>query len=362
MKRTCTKATSWLLCLTTAWSTATNLGALAQSADSSPRLQGKATASPKFAAAQPELDTPPTPKAKPFTLGASQVFVKGSAEDEAQQNALKADTNFSTDPGSKPPLSGSTNCNRFNLQASATMRLLSKYNVQLLVDRSNSMGQKDCPGGLSRWEWCGEQAASLAQTISPLVPQGLTIVPFASEYDVFDHANAQNIVSLFNTMHLQLGTRLYEPLAEQFDTYFADHTPNKKPLLVVVITDGMPVPKMIEPGLVRKELVATSNRQKNANEVTVIFCQIGCQDAEGQAYLEDLDQHLADYGARYDIVHTIPFEELQEAGLGPALATSLVKYAPPVQAPAEPARLAHRSLATVQATVHVARLPRGGAR
>jgi hypothetical protein len=361
MKRPCIKATSWFLCLTTAWS-ATQLGVAAQSSDTTDSLKGNATTQVKFAAAKAQLDTTPSPKIKPFTLGASQVFVQSGAQTDAQGNPLKADTNFTLDPMGRPPLATGANCNRFSLQASEAMHLLAKYNVELLVDRSCSMGTRDCPGGLSRWEWCGQQAASLAQAISPLVPQGLTIVPFATEYDVFDNASAQNIESLFNTMHLQSGTRLYEPMAEQFDTYFANHAANKKPLLVVVITDGVPVPK-IEPVLVRMELVAASNRQKRPQEVTVIFCQIGDQDAKGQAYLQDLDQNLGQYGARYDIVHTITFDNLQQNGLGPALASSLQKYAPAPEP--EPVKSAHgqiaKSHAASGAPAHANRLARGSA-
>jgi len=360
MKRPCIKAVFWILGLTMAWST--QLGVAAQEPDSTNALSGKVTAKVKFAAAKPQLDTTPTPKIKPFTLGASQVFVQTGAQTDAQGNPLRADTRFTTDPLGNPSLSSGVNCNRFNLQASESMRLLAKYNVELLVDRSCSMGTRDCPGGLSRWEWCGEQASSLAQAISPLVPKGLTIVPFATEYDVFANANAQNIVTLFNTMHLQSGTRLYEPMAEQFDTYFANHAANKKPLLVVVITDGVPVPK-IEPVLVRQELVAASNRQKSPHEVTVIFCQIGDQDAKGQAYLEDLDQNLGQYGAREDIVHTITFENLQQQGLGAALAASLRQYAPPPEP--EPAIAAHRQIAKARPSgpgaVHGTRLARGSA-
>jgi len=346
MKRPFLKATSSILCLTTAWSA--QVGVWAQG-DSTGGGSEQFSTQPKFAAAKALLDTTPTPKLKPFTLGASEITVRTGAQDDSlrsgaganQGDPLRADSNFTIDPFNRPLTSG-VNSNRFNLSACQIVRLLSRYNVELLVDRSQSMNKRDCPGGLSRWQWCGEQAAGLARTISPLVPQGLTIVPFATEYDVFDHATADNIAELFNTMQLQFGTRLYEPMAEQFDTYFANHAPSKKPLLVVVITDGVPVPK-IEPVLVRKELVDASNRSK-PHEVTVIFCQIGAQDAEGQAYLQDLDQNLGQYGARNNIVHTINFDELQQYGLGPALAQSLQKYAPVPQPEPAAVQVAHKAV------------------
>ncbi len=296
MKRPCLKVTSSLLCLTTAWSAQVGVWAQGNGAD-------QVSTQPKFAAAKAVLDTTPTPRLKPFTLGASEVTVKTQAQDDSlksgaaagQDDPLKADSNFTLDPFNRPLTSG-VNTNRFNLNACQIQRLLSRYNVELLVDRSQSMNKRDCPGGLSRWQWCGEQAAGLAKTISPLVPQGLTIVPFATEYDVFDHATADNIAELFNTMRLQFGTRLYEPMAEQFDTYFANHTPGKKPLLVVVITDGCHGYK-VEPAPCCRNFRQTPAIVTKFTEA-VIFCVRLRPRASPEQYSADLDQTWASCGAR----------------------------------------------------------------
>src|SRR5262249_35200025 len=42
-------------------------------------------------------------------------------------------------------------------------------------------------------------------------------------------------------------------------------------------------------------------------------------DMVGQRYLSDLGTNLRSYGARYQFVHTVPFQELQQEGLGAAL-------------------------------------------
>jgi hypothetical protein len=270
----------------------------------------------------PQKDNRPT---KPFTLNAEQKFFM-------PDNQLVAEK--ASSDNSKPL---SANSNRFALEARQNFKVLANYNVELVVDRSMSMKALDCPDGLSRWGWCGEQAAELAKALTPYTPNGLTIVPFATEYDVFEHATAQNIDYMFNNVQLQSGTRLFEPLAERFDNYFSHYKPGTKPLLIVVVTDGMPVPK-IEPLLVKNELIQTSQKMKSPGQVTVIFCQIGGKDRAGIAYLQDLDENLVNDGARYHFVHTVSFDELQEAGLGPALAASINQYAPaeviPVAKPA----------------------------
>jgi hypothetical protein len=249
---------------------------------------------------------------KPYALGAEQRVNK--------QDLLKAETNAKTDKNLK---SANISNNRFNLSASRTS--LADYRVELLIDRSQSMRTQDCPNGQTRWNWIGAQAASLASSIAPLVPNGLTIVPFATEYDVFEHATARNINNIFADVKLQYGTRLYEPLAERLDRYFMHRQPDGKPLLIVVVTDGLPSPKF-EPEMVRNELVAASRRMNSPNDVTVVFCQIGDDDPKGAAYLSSLDTDLTSAGARYHFVHTISFSQLASAGLAPTLTGAIKQY------------------------------------
>lgn len=40
---------------------------------------------------------------------------------------------------------------------------LSKYDIELLLDKSGSMSTTDCPGGKSRWEYAKEQTEGLAR-------------------------------------------------------------------------------------------------------------------------------------------------------------------------------------------------------
>jgi hypothetical protein len=297
----------------------------------------KGQLTPMLASIKPKADVPPP--AKPFTLNAEQFDMQtdqnklnASADKNGKKpftlNAQQQGGHLLGETGAKTdrlPRPLSTDTGRFNLQAQNT-RLLSQYNVELLVDRSMSMHHPDCPGGMSRWFWCGQQAADLAKSLDPLVPSGMTIVPFATQYFVFEHASARHISTLFNSVGLQFGTRLYEPLTERLDNYFAHCTPSTKPLLLVVITDGVPVPRF-EPTMVKNELIEASRRMTSPNQVTVIFCQIGGDDRNGQRYLTDLDQNLVSQGARYHFVHTIQFSDLQMVGLGTALAYTIRHYA-----------------------------------
>jgi len=205
------------------------------------------------------------------------------------------------------------------------IKILSNYQMQIIMDRSLSMQAKDCPGGLSRWDWCGVQATSIAKALEPYVPSGLTLIPFNAGFDVFDKASPKQIVEVFNDHSFILGTRLCEPLTFVIDKYFEQHKPGDKPLLLVVITDGEPWP-VPEPEQCKQELISASQRMSDKEQIAVVFMQIGGNDQHGRDYLVDLDTGLVAAGAKYPFVHTRTFEELTQIGLAQALIETVEKY------------------------------------
>lgn len=215
-----------------------------------------------------------------------------------------------------PPLSGAVN----------KIQLLADYDIELILDSSMSMRQADCPGGLSRWTWCGVQAGQLARQLAPFVRKGFTITTFAGDYDVYENATPGNITYLFQNTRLSMGTRMAEPLQDRLGAYFNKRAPGSKPLLVAVISDGVPVPAY-EPRMVAEVLIAASKRMKNPNEVIVVFFQIGSSNFKGRQFLYDLDNRLVRYGARYDLVRNVPFEQVVQVGLAQALVDSIRDFA-----------------------------------
>ena len=100
------------------------------------------------------------------------------------------------------------------------MRLLANYQIELIVDRSLSMRRRDCPGRLSRWNWCGAQAEELARALYPFAPNGLTITAFAWRYDIYESVSTSLLANIFHHPNFALGTRLAEPLTDRLDSFF----------------------------------------------------------------------------------------------------------------------------------------------
>ncbi|MBX9690211.1 MAG: VWA domain-containing protein [Candidatus Obscuribacterales bacterium] len=211
------------------------------------------------------------------------------------------------------------------LNASAA-KSLADFELELIVDESSSMLRRDCPGDLSRWEWCGEQLSDLSRQLSPYVQQGFTLVTFSSDYEVLKNATPEDLVERFNKHLLDVGTRLSLPLNSRLKHYFETKNSSSKPLLIVVITDGMPHPRT-EPALVIDSIIDASKRVKNERELTIAVFQIGHDNPDGKSFVKEIDEQLVSRGANHDIVKSLPFEELERVGLVNALVSMVRNFA-----------------------------------
>jgi hypothetical protein len=203
---------------------------------------------------------------------------------------------------------------------------LANYDIELIVDESMSMRRMDCPGGLSRWNWCGMQAGQLAKQLAPFVRNGFTLTTFAGDYNVYNNSTPENVTHLFQNPMFSLGTRMAEPLADRLNTFFSHRAASGKPLLIAVITDGCPAPKR-EPMMVADVLINATRKMRDARDVTVVFFQIGGADFKGQRFLSYLDNQLVADGARFDIVKNVPMERLEQIGLAQSLVDSIQDFA-----------------------------------
>ncbi len=280
---------------------------------------------------------------QPYRLGATRVRVKLEEEQPAQVPAVAP--SFRQEIPRPDRLTGSLTGDAIRMyggnpaldvfqqnplilrgRTQTGVRLLSDYDVELIVDSSQSMRRMDCPGGLSRWDWCGVQAKDLGRQLHPYVPRGLTITAFARYFEVYRNATPENVADLFANPNFRSGTRLAEALTFRLNEFFLHRSPNSKPLLIAVITDGVPRPQE-EPEMVANSIINASKLMKNPREVKIVFFQIGARAKFGQAFLKYLDNGLVKNGARYDFVTSVPFEHLTQVGLAQALIESIEQFA-----------------------------------
>lgn len=202
------------------------------------------------------------------------------------------------------------------IAAPAKIEDLAAYDVVILIDSSGSMDIPDCPGDISRWKWCQEQTTKLAHDLSPFKPGGFTMVVFASSFRVYNDVTLEKVGAIFRENTPYGGTRTYQAMKSQIDAFMARRVAwvPKKPLLMVVITDGAPE----EPEHVRRLIIDTTHQLSQPTDARITFLQIGW-DLLGGPLLRELDTQLVAAGARADIVNLIDFSQVQHLGIERAL-------------------------------------------
>ena len=203
---------------------------------------------------------------------------------------------------------------QFQMNA-ADLSKLAEHHVVIIVDRSASMNSRDCPGDLTRWEWCCRQASNLARELSRISSDGICVVPFNGSFQIFDHQNAADVVRIFDELHPSGQTKLAPPLRSQLVTQLARQWGGGKarPLLIAVITDG----NVKDAPAVRKAIGETMAKLHSQQEIKIVFLRVGDDDRTNDC--------LFDYatGAPFRIVESARFEDVVYFGLGKRLAQAL---------------------------------------
>lgn len=200
------------------------------------------------------------------------------------------------------------------------LAVLSKYDVVIVLDKSGSMDERDCPGGMSRWDWCRDQMMSLTAQIGLVFKNGITVALYSSDFEIFKNVNLDYVTRIFGENGPSGGTYTGKVMDAVFDDYFARKAsnPSTRKLLVQVVTDGDPSDK----GALIAAISRASQMINSQGEITVNFLQIGHEEA-GARTLAKLDSDMASEGARFDIVRVEPFAVVEHEGLPRALADAI---------------------------------------
>jgi hypothetical protein len=276
---------------------------------------------------QEETTPQPSPPMSPMQSGAmdSTSLRSGMTQTNLQGGA--------TDGGGlRPPLAASAAIGNFprKLFNMGTRQLdanelstLGKHDVVILIDKSSSMSEEDCPSVerpgymISRWNWCFEQTMDLARQTASVLPQGISVLLFSWGTRVFPHVDMRDIPRIFAENKpdgiTNEGTAIQTALDDYFQRKHAAHG-KVAPLLIAVITDGRPTGEEN----VRRAIIETTHRMQSPDEIRINFLLIG-QDTKGLKFIQEMDNGLIAQGAKYDIVSSKPFPTLMGIGLAKAL-------------------------------------------
>jgi Mg-chelatase subunit ChlD len=189
------------------------------------------------------------------------------------------------------------------------------HDVVMILDMSGSMQTHDCQG-LSRWDWVGSQSNQLAMAAQQ-ASSDLTVMLFSSGYQVMEHASPSLIPMIFQRVRPIGGTMLSPPLDDALNRYFnaRQSNPNTKPLIIAIITDGLPN----DYGQVAQRIIDAANATRTDGEISITFMLINGQ-LSGNRQMEMLDSQL---GTQRDIVNLVEFDQVLQLGVKQALFEAL---------------------------------------
>lgn len=191
----------------------------------------------------------------------------------------------------------------------------------LVIDKSGSMEERDCAGGKSRWVYAQESTMAIARRVNEWDPDGITVIPFAGSFKVYDNTTPDKVKDIFNENSPMGGTTLSPVLEQVFTTHFNQKqkgTLKANGTLCLVVTDGQPSDEQA----VARSIVNFTKKLDSREEFGLSFIQVG-KDSSASAYLKRLDDHLTAEGAKYDIVDTKTIEEVESIGLEETLVAAL---------------------------------------
>lgn len=181
------------------------------------------------------------------------------------------------------------------------------YNVVICIDTSGSMSDRIESLNTTKWDWCDQFVSTFAADAQlEAGNRQLSIASFNQEFTLAGGQTPAQIANFFKANQPGGATNLGSPLEHIFATRLKD--PKRKPLLVVIISDGM---SNTGPH-VESVIAEATNAIANADELKVAFLEVG-EDSLSTAYLKYLDECLINEGAKLDVVETVSFEGLKKA-------------------------------------------------
>ncbi len=195
-----------------------------------------------------------------------------------------------------------------NKKDSALVGRIALANSQLilLVDCSASMRTKDCPGGISRWQWCQRNTKTLYERCFRDAANDARIITFDSRYQTHQDGLYGKLDKIFSNDLPDGETFMAPPLIEAF-RLVKDSLSKDRPAIVAVLTDGRPS----DFKEVKTAIIEQANTLKKPELFAVSFIEVG----SSERYLYELDNELLGQGARTDIVSVTGFHTVNWKGL-----------------------------------------------
>jgi len=195
--------------------------------------------------------------------------------------------------------------------------MLAGRDYTLIIDKSGSMGTRDQAGGKSRWQAVKESTIALANKCEELDPDGITVYTFAGRFKRYENVTAAKVEQIFQENEPSGSTNLTAVLQDALDHFF--RKTDKRYETILVITDGEPDDRKS----VFEVIINATQKMTKDEELALSFIQIG-NDPQATQFLKALDDKIMGVGAKFDIVDTVTFADMEDMTLTEVLTNAII--------------------------------------
>jgi len=206
--------------------------------------------------------------------------------------------------------------------------LLQNRDYTLIVAKTAASITTMPPGYENRWAAARAAIVALAQACEELDPDGITVYISSRDHSEgtfkrYEQVSPAQIEQIFQENYPPENLSLLDGLQCALDDYFTRKTAKlakQNGAIIIVLIDGEPLDRM----KIAKAIAHAANKLDSDNELGIGFAHIG-DDLIARGFLSALDDNLrfrkadssqeSHIGAKFDIVHTKVFQEIDPACL-----------------------------------------------
>lgn len=229
-------------------------------------------------------------------------------------------------------------------------RPLSDYDIEFILDRSYSMGEKDpSTNGATRWESGRKLLLETATACQEIDDDGISVTIFDDEIITKENTTLEVVSDIFKKTFPRNTTDTAGAVGSRLKAYFARRdgtTATKKtggflgmggktitetkqpaarvkPVILLVYTDGVPNSERA----LQNVIVEATTKMQSRDEIAIVFIQAGNNNAATK-FLVSLDNNLESQGAKFDIVSCITVQKAMQMTIEQLLTAALTGNIP----------------------------------
>lgn len=226
-------------------------------------------------------------------------------------------------------------------------QILSEYAIVMLIDSSASMQTADCPGNISRWQWCKEHMKDLYVANNAGIQgnqSNVSIITFDSNYRSHRNCSSSQLPQIFQDTEPSGETFMAPAVTEAF-ALVRNQLNYGKPAMITVVSDG----RLNDAESLKKAIIAQVNSLSKPELLSIVFLEVGTPDK----LLKELDSELTKQGAKADVVTVVPFSQATGQGLVHSLAATVPKPKPAESAAIKGVVTASENAAKAAISTHI---------